>query len=317
MLQLSIKEKNLILDDISMNMSYRSIGNKYNISHTTVSRMYAKFCREGEMSLLSKSGKKKKLQRHEVLRLKRISNMNPFLSGRQVRDEADLNFKISIATTNRYLRAIGLFGRISRRINYHSPKNMYRRRQFCNAVKTWTFRRWQNVVFSDEVRVELESRRRTFVRRPIGGRNKAKYCIKWRYNERRALMFWGLISADSRREIVCCEGNMDSVKYCTILENTYLTKYKNKILQQDNASSHCSNTTRTFMKMNNISVLPNYPPCSPDLNIIENIWSIMKDNVRKRAPMNLENLKAFVQEEFHKIPDATILNLYRSLPKRV
>jgi len=86
--------------------------------------------------------------------------------------------KISIPTANRYLRGLGLLGRIAKRINYHSRKHISRRRQFCNSAKTWDFHRWRQVVFTSEVRIEMESRRRIFVRRPIGSRNKARYCIK-------------------------------------------------------------------------------------------------------------------------------------------
>jgi len=137
-------------------MLYRSIAKEYGISHMTVSRFRKRFCK-GDKSPVSKSGTKHKPQGHEIFCMKRISNQNPFLSGREVRDEARLNFKIFIPTANRYLRNMGLFGRISRRINYHSPKNMCRRRKFCLSVKTWNFERRQQVVFTDEVRVELES----------------------------------------------------------------------------------------------------------------------------------------------------------------
>ena len=76
--QLSSEEKQEILDDISRNMSYRSIAKKYGISHTTVSRFRKRFCKEGDKSLVSKSGTKHKLQRHEILSMKRISNQNFF-----------------------------------------------------------------------------------------------------------------------------------------------------------------------------------------------------------------------------------------------
>jgi len=314
---LTYNQKKSILDDISNNMSYRSIGDKYGISHTTVSRLFKKFSKDGQKSLLSESGRKKKLHCHEILRMKRICNAKPFFSGRQVRDEAMLNTEISIPTANRYLRSFGLLGRIAKRLNYHSRKHMTRRRNFCKIVQQWDISRWHKVVFTDEVRIEMESQRRVFVRRPVGLRNKARYCIKWKYSDRRSIMFWGLICADGRRELVSCAGNMDSVQYCSILQKYYVTRYMNKILQQDNATCHCSTVTKNFIRSRKIALLQDYPPCSPDLNIIENIWAILKNKVRRRAARSLEELRTIVEEEFHQIPDSVITNLYLSIPKRI
>jgi len=91
----------------------------------------------------------------------------------------------------------------------------------------------------------------------------------------------------------------------------------NKILQQNNASCHCSKFTSTFLKSHKIDFLPNYPPSSPDLNIIENILAILKDNVKRHAPRILGELRTFVEEEFHKIPYTIIVSLYKSIPKRI
>ena len=57
--QLSAEDKTKILYDISMKMSSRSIDDKYNISHTTVSRMYKKNCNSGESFLFWMSGKRR------------------------------------------------------------------------------------------------------------------------------------------------------------------------------------------------------------------------------------------------------------------
>ena len=91
---LTSEQKESICHDISSNIFFRSIGHKYDISHTTVSRIYKRFCQGGHKSFLVNSGRKKKFEKNEILRMKRISNHNPFLSGREVRDQAVLLMKI-------------------------------------------------------------------------------------------------------------------------------------------------------------------------------------------------------------------------------
>ena len=59
-----------------------------------------------------------------------------------------------------------------------------------------------------------------------------------------------------------------------------------------------------------------WPSNSPDLNPIENLWSIVKRNVEKRMPRNLEDLKRMMVEEWNNIPDETIINLVKSMKNR-
>ena len=69
MLQLSAEDKTKILYDISMEMSSWSIDDKYNISHTTVSRMYKKIRNSGESFLFRMPGKKKSCTVMKYLKL--------------------------------------------------------------------------------------------------------------------------------------------------------------------------------------------------------------------------------------------------------
>ncbi|PKC10359.1 hypothetical protein RhiirA5_288905, partial [Rhizophagus irregularis] len=55
---------------------------------------------------------------------------------------------------------------------------------------------------------------------------------------------------------------------------------------------------------------------SPDLNSIENLWSIVKYNVEKRMPQNIDELKQFMAEEWNKIPDSFLVNLIQSMKRR-
>ena len=59
-----------------------------------------------------------------------------------------------------------------------------------------------------------------------------------------------------------------------------------------------------------------WPSNSPDLNPIENVWNIVKNNVEKRMPQNVDELKQFMVEEWEKIPQETIKNLINSMKNR-
>ena len=60
-----------------------------------------------------------------------------------------------------------------------------------------------------------------------------------------------------------------------------------------------------------------WPPNSPDLSPIENIWSYVQGNVDKQGCANFQQFKAAVLWEMANIPKTIISNLYKSMPKRV
>jgi hypothetical protein len=60
-----------------------------------------------------------------------------------------------------------------------------------------------------------------------------------------------------------------------------------------------------------------WPAQSPDLNIIEPLWSVSETSVRNRftPPTSLKEPEEVLQEERHKIPPQTVQNLYESIPR--
>lgn len=67
-----------------------------------------------------------------------------------------------------------------------------------------------------------------------------------------------------------------------------------------------------------MEVLP-WPPQSPDLNPIENIWAHLKKQLRKRPiqPTNHNELYAAIVEEWEAIPRKILTNMVQSMPKRI
>ena len=65
---------------------------------------------------------------------------------------------------------------------------------------------------------------------------------------------------------------MNSIKYLQILqENLLPKKFSGKKLHQDNAPAHISILSKTWFSENGLEILENWPPISPDINIIQNV----------------------------------------------
>ena len=74
--------------------------------------------------------------------------------------------------------------------------------------------------------------------------------------------------------------------------------------------------TLQFLKKHKVTVPP-WPPVSPDLNPIENIWSIMKDRVRKQQPSNALELVHTIKNAWRATPDDVIQRTVASFLERL
>ncbi len=70
--------------------------------------------------------------------------------------------------------------------------------------------------------------------------------------------------------------------------------------------------------VNNESIphLLDWPSNSQDANPVENIWSIVKCNVEKRKPMNIDELELFLAEESENIDINVVKNCVMLMKKR-
>ena len=105
------------------------------------------------------------------------------------------------------------------------------------------------------------------------------------------------------------------------LTTTKLFKNNNDwIYQQDGASSHTAKNIQTWLSNNVQTFVPKseWPGNSPDLNPIENLWSIMESKLYERGNyQTIDDLIENIKDVWQNIPVATLQKLSRSMQKRL
>ncbi len=87
------------------------------------------------------------------------------------------------------------------------------------------------------------------------------------------------------------------------------------IFQQDLAPAHTAKGTKSWFNGHGVTVL-DWPANSPDLNLIENLWGIVKRKMRDTKPNNADDLKATVKATWASIPPQQCHKLITSMPRR-
>ena len=93
---------------------------------------------------------------------------------------------------------------------------------------------------------------------------------------------------------------------------------ENIVFQQDNAPIHTAKIIKEWFKNKNVTTI-SWPANSPDLNPIENVWKLLKDNIQKREnfPRTMEELKITLKEEWSKFDVSILRDIVDSMPRRI
>jgi hypothetical protein len=100
----------------------------------------------------------------------------------------------------------------------------------------------------------------------------------------------------------------------------YFLPNNDAVFQDDHTPIHTAGTVQSWFEEHEgeLQHLP-WPARSPDLNIIEPLWSVLETRVSNRSPppISLKQLEDVLQEERYKIPLDTVQRLYESIPPRI
>jgi len=89
----------------------------------------------------------------------------------------------------------------------------------------------------------------------------------------------------------------------------------NGIFQQDSDPKHTAHIIRDYLGRQAFETL-DWPSQSPDLNPIENLWSILDDKLKYRKSNTPEELFKTIEDGWYDLPASLLTKLVESMPRR-
>lgn len=305
-------------------LTQRQIAEECGISKSAVNKLIKLYKETGSIlpQRLGKCGRKRKTTKKEDALLLRNSKIHPTKTSDDLqKDLAFSGTSVHASTVRRRLLEVGRKARRPVKKQLLTAAMKRKRIVWAKKYKGWTQDDWKNVLFSDESHFFVQGMRHQFVRRsdrepvsPAHIQQSIKHPVKQ--------MFWGCFSFFGPGSLVPITGMMNSQKYLEILQDRMVPELLkvnggNPIFQHDLAPCHTSKIVKQFFTDNKITVL-DWPGNSPDINPIENLWSICKIRLRKMDCTTKTKLMESVIEVWCR--DTKIRNdcksLVESMPKR-
>ena len=321
MRSMSNHQRSQAIGMLQANVSVIRVANHFGVSRQCIVKLQRKFQATGSVDDRPRSGRPRVTTAVEDGHIVTAHLQDRFKTATETSRQFRRARPVSRDTVLRRLKAVGIVARIPAQRILLRPRHIVARLNWAQLHQRWVARQWDDVVFSDECRFQMETH---------DGRRKVFRRAHERYNpncvsavgDKRGVMVWGAISSADRSPLIFINGNLTARRYIDEVIRPHLLPFLarngNPTFQQDNAPAHRARLTQDFLNQNGVNVLRPWPAVSPDLNPIEHVWDQMKRTLRSvhPAPQNLPQLRVTLTNIWNNIPQRNLRNLTNSMRRR-
>ena len=323
----------------SGSMSDREIGHELHIPHQTVSSFLMRLKTQHSSENLPRPGHPRittKAQDRQIIAASEANTHVPFAALQNI-----VNIPASTTTIRRRLHEdlIRKWRAVKRALlkKEHAEKRL----KWAKAHQHWTREDWAKVAWSDECPIQKDlAHQQDWVFRHQNKEEKyAPKNIRGKSKEGDlSQMIWGCFVGNKLGTIVSIDSSIDSNIYIITLRDNLLP-YLDALatdgitditFQQDNAPVHTSKKTQAFfttIASERKFVVMDWPPRSPNMNLIENLWAHLKLELHRRYPDTAtlrgspqyirQRITERAQEVWWSIGEEVLDRLIDSMPHRV
>lgn len=236
---------------------YRVIGKQLNLHPCTVGSIVRKWKEQDSTVNRPRTGAPRKLSSRAVSRIVRFVEKHPRATRKElVQDLQTADIEVTPQTVSNALRQHGLRSCSARKVPLLKKTHVEARLKFANdhLYKPTSF--WNNIIWSDETKIELfglNSHRKVW--RKKGEAYKPKNTIPTVKHGGGNIMIWGCFSSQGTGRLHVIEGRMDGAMYRDILAKNLSASAKDLKMkrgwtfQQDNDPKHTANDTKNGLQI--------------------------------------------------------------------
>jgi len=281
----------------------------------------ARVAEAGVVDRTEKRGRKRKTTASDDRMIVNAVKTDRFTTAKGIQSTVAAALGLSLNTIRGRIKESGEFNSyFAARKPFISGNNKIKRLAWAKEHLHWTSEQWRQVMWSDESPFVLRYNAKRRVWRMHNERYNQMCCVASVKHDVK-IMVWGAFAAHGVGILHRIVGIMDRFIYLQLLEDVMepsadiLFGGENYIFQQDNDPKHTAIMVKEYIRERGIKTFA-WPAQSPDLNPIENLWSILDQRTSERKVNSADELFALLKREWEALPMDLLERLVDSMPRR-